>query len=119
MLKPYTVFEETTEEITYELKTIYLWILYGILLVCVIGIAFKNTVVTTIGSISMVLFFFTVSLHYLKLGSITKQAAITGSVKISGSKWSFSNPLRITISRAIAGQHSSGQPATQPRQAKE
>ena len=39
MLKPYSTVEETPSEITYEFKTIYLWILYGILAVAGIGLA--------------------------------------------------------------------------------
>ena len=107
MLKPYSIVKETPEETTYEFKTIYLWILYGIVGVGAIGLFLKNTNLTTIGGVSMVVYFLTVSLQYRKLGTITKQAAMTGSVKFSGSKWSFSKPLQITIAKPKAEQAAS------------
>ena len=42
MLKPYSTVEETSGEITYEFKTIYLWILYGIPIMGGIGLRIKN-----------------------------------------------------------------------------
>ncbi len=49
----------------------------------------------------MLFYFLTVSIQYRKLGAITKQAAMSGSVKYSGSKWSFVKPLRVTITKAV------------------
>lgn len=102
LLRPYSVVADTAVETTYEFKTIYLWILYGIALVGIIGLVIRNTALTTIGGICMVVYFLTVSLQYRKLGAITKQAALTVSVKFSGNKWSFSKPLRITISKTAS-----------------
>lgn len=44
MLKPYSIVEETPDETTYEFKTIYLWILYGILAVGGIGLVLKEPI---------------------------------------------------------------------------
>jgi uncharacterized membrane protein YraQ (UPF0718 family) len=104
MFKPYSIVEETPEETIYEFKTIYLWILYGIVIVGMIGLVLRITTLTTVGGVCMVIYFLTVSLQYRRLGTITKQAAMTGSVKFSGSKASFSKPLRITITKANAEQ---------------
>ena len=104
MFKPYSIVEETPEETTYEFKTIYLWILYGIVIVGMIGLVLRVTTLTTVGGVCMVIYFLTVSLQYRRLGTITKQAAMTGSVKFSGRKSSFSKPLRITITKANAEQ---------------
>lgn len=95
--KPYSIVEETAEETTYEFKTIYLWVLYGIMMVGMIGLALRNTTLMTIGGVCLVVYFFTVSLQYRRFGAITKKAAMIGSVRFSGSKWSFSKPLRIMI----------------------
>jgi hypothetical protein len=51
MFKPYSIVEETPEETTYEFKTIYLWILYGILIVGMIGLVLRITTLTTVGDV--------------------------------------------------------------------
>lgn len=104
MLKPYSIVEETPDETTYEFETIYVWILYGILAVGGIAFFMKAPVIGLIAGGCMLVYFLTVSLQYRKLGAITKQAALTGSVRISGSKWSFSKPLRITIRKSKGAQ---------------
>ena len=55
--KPYSIVEETTEETTYEFKTIYLWVLYGIMMVGMIGLALRNTTLMTIGGVCLVVYF--------------------------------------------------------------
>lgn len=114
MLKPYSIVEETHDEITYEFKTIYLWILYGILIVGGIGFVIKEPSLRIAAGVCMLFYFLTVSLQYRKLGSITKQAAMIGSVKYAGSKWSFSKPLRITITKTNAEQVSGGNGGQHP-----
>ncbi len=99
MLKPYAVVEESADEITYEFKAIYVWMLYGILLAGGLGLALKHTALGIIAGVGMLIYFFTISLQYRRLGAITKQAALRGWVKYSGSKWSFSKPLRVTITK--------------------
>ena len=104
MLKPYSIVEETSDETTFEFKTIYLWLLYGILAVGGIGLFLKEPILGYVAGGCMLVYFLTVSLQYRKLGAMTKQAALNGSVKYSGSKWSFSNPLRVTIPKTNAEQ---------------
>lgn len=111
MLKPYSIVEVTSDETTYEFKTIYLWILYGILAVGGIGFFMKVPILGYIAGGCMLVYFLTVSLQYRKLGAITKQAALNGSVRYSGSKWSFSNPLRVAIPKNNA-EDAAGQSAT-------
>jgi hypothetical protein len=104
MFKPYAIVEESPEEITYEFKTIYLWILYAILAAGWLAFMRKNEILGTAAGGCMVVYFITVSLPYRRLGAITKRAAMSGSVKYSGSKWSFKKPLRITVPRAAVGE---------------
>ena len=111
MLKPYSIVEETSEETTYEFKTIYLWILYGILAAGGIGLFLKEPILGYAAGGGMLVYFLTVSLQYRKLGAITKKAALNGFVKYSGSKWSFSNPLRVTIPKTNTEQGVGGQSA--------
>lgn len=97
MFKPYSIVEETPEQITYEFKTIYLWILYFILLLGGTGFVLKEQWLMYTSASAFVLYFLTVSIPYRKLGNITNKAAMEGTVKYSGSKWSFSKPLRVSV----------------------
>ena len=109
MLKPYSIVEDTSAHTTFEFKTIYLWVLDGILAVGGIGLLLKEPILVYVAVSCMLVYFLTVSLQNRKLGAITKQAALNGSVKYSGSKWSFSNPLRVSIPKTNADQGGSGQ----------
>ena len=101
MFKPYAIVEESPDEITYEFKTIYLGILYVILVAGWLAFVRKNEILGMAAGGCMVFYFITVSLPYRRLGAITKRAAMSGSVRYSGSKWSFKKPLRITVPRAV------------------
>lgn len=108
MFSPIHIAGVTDDEITYEFRTIYLWILYGILIVGGLGLLFRQPLVMIMAAGWMVFYFFTVSVQYRRLGVLTKKAAMEGTVKISGSKWSFKQPLRITLPRSIAQQGGPG-----------
>lgn len=96
-MKPYKVIEETETYTVYEYTTLYVWILYIILTLMVFGYVISQPILIQIGGVSMVLFFLLVSLPYMKLGRIQRDAMARGTVEFSGSKWSFSNPLRVKI----------------------
>jgi hypothetical protein len=108
MFKPYAIVDESPDEITYEFKTIYLWILYAILAAGWLAFVRKNEMLGMAAGGCMVVYFITVSLPYRRLGAITRRAAMSGSVRYSGSKWSFKKPLRITVPRAVAGDSGAG-----------
>lgn len=48
--------EETFDEITYELQTIYLWILYGILIVGGIGLSLKEPILGIVAGGSLLFY---------------------------------------------------------------
>jgi hypothetical protein len=102
MFKPYYKVEEVGEFVVYELKTAYIYAMYCILAIMAVGF-FTNTFALLIpGSIMMLLYFLFVSTKFIKITRITKRAAQMNSVTISGSKWSFSDPLRIKIHKEFA-----------------
>jgi len=96
IFKPYKV-EHTNELVVYEFKTVFVYLLHSILAIVAIGYLEKITELSIIGILLLVFYFLFVSTQYLKVGRITKHATRHGSVEVSGSKWSFSNPLRIKI----------------------
>lgn len=101
MFKPYKQVEEAGEFVVYEFKTVYLYALYCILVVMAVGYLASISALLVSGGILMIIYFFLVSTQYIKLGRITKRAAQTKSVEMSGSKWSFSKPLRIKVGKEL------------------
>ncbi len=97
MPKPYKVIEEAQNHTVYEYKTIYLWLLYAILGILGAGVLFGVEHLSAVGGGLMVLYFLCVSVPYRQLGKRQREAMTTGSVEITGSKWSFKNPLRVKI----------------------
>jgi len=68
MFKPIIIVEETEDTTVYEYKTVFLWILYAILLVMIVGFAAQIQIVSLVGFGLMVVYFFTVSIKYLLHG---------------------------------------------------
>ena len=97
MFKPYKVINETDEFVVYEYRTICLWVLYLILAVLTTGILLSLDDLSAAAGVAMVVYFFLVSLKYRQLGRLTREAALDGEVRITGSKWSFSKPLTVTL----------------------
>jgi len=99
MLKPYKQLEEMDGYVVYEFKTPYLYALYLILIIIAIGYFAKLTILLSLGGFLMFLYFLFVSTQYMKLGRITKRAALANSIEMSGSKWSFAKPLRVKVGK--------------------
>lgn len=99
MLKPYKQVEISNEYVVYEFKTIYLYLLYGLLGIIAVGYFASMSVLTTFGTFLIILYFLLVSTQYMKLSRKIKRAAKTSTVETFGSKWSFSNPLRVKIKK--------------------
>ena len=97
MFNPIIISQENDESIVYEYKTAFLWILYIIVAIIIIGYASKIHILSMIGLGLMLAYFLTVSIRYIVHGKMIRQASSLGAVQFSGSKWSFSNPLRVTI----------------------
>lgn len=101
MFKPYRKVEVTEAFVVYECRTVYLYVMYGILASIAVGYLAGIPALLVSGGALMLLYLLLVSTQYMKLGRITKRAALSTSVEISGSKWSFAKPLRIKISTDV------------------
>ena len=99
MLRPYRQVEETDDHMVYEFRTIYLYLLYGILGIIAVGYFASMPVLSIAGIVLMVLYFLLVSTQYMGFSAKIKRVAKASSVEISGSKWSFSSPLRVKIKK--------------------
>ena len=96
-MKPYKIIEENETHVIYEYRTAYTWTLYAALLVMVAGMVIPNEPLTLVGGVAIAAYF----AGKLSLGSAVngkiQQAMKSGTVKLSGNKASFSNPLRIQV----------------------
>lgn len=97
MFKAIRVVLETEETLTFEYKTAYLYFIYLIVAILAIGFFIDNYSIMTIGMILMGIYFVVVSRQYRELDKVIKKASTLSPAELSGSKWSFSNPLRITV----------------------
>lgn len=97
-MKPYSIIEDSPQRTTYEYKAIYVWALYIILGFVALGIIQKENIILIPSLALMVLYTIFVSSQYIQIGKTTKEAMKHGSVEMTGSKWSFKAPLRVTIS---------------------
>ena len=101
MFKPYKEIESNEEFTIYEFKTVYLWTLYLIFAMLVFTYFTGSRILMLVGIASIFLYFALVSSQYMVLNRKMKKAAREATVEISGSKWSFQNPLRVKISNKI------------------
>ena len=97
MLRPYRQVDETGDQVVYEFRTVYLYVLYGIMGVIAAGLLARVSVLSIAGTVLMGLYFLLVSTQYMGLNAKIKRASKSSSVEMSGSKWSFSSPLRVKI----------------------
>ena len=100
-MKIYRVIEEDDRFVTYEFRTIYIYVLYVVLAVMLTGFWTNHTWLSVLGGSFMALYFLTVSLPYMPLHRKIRKAMREDSVTFSGSKWSFANPLRIKLKKDV------------------
>ena len=62
-----------------------------------LGYFIGNSTLQTIALFAMLVYFLVVSIQYYPLNKKIKEAQKKSKVEISGSKWSFNNPLRVKL----------------------
>ncbi|HKS58898.1 MAG TPA: hypothetical protein VJS12_26640 [Steroidobacteraceae bacterium] len=96
-MNPYRIVEETATHVTYEYRTAYTWLLYAAAAVFVAGMASSIYAIEIAGMIMVVLYFVAKVLLGMKVNEKIRQAMASNAIQLSGSRSSFSNPLRIRI----------------------
>ena len=99
MLEPYRQVEETDEYVVYEYKTVYLYVMYGLMALIWAAALAMSFVFLLVGTVLLSLYLLLVSTKHMRLWRIFRRAARASCVGLSGSKWSFSHPLRLKINR--------------------
>jgi len=97
LFKPYRLIEKTDAFVVYEFRTGFVYLLYAILLTISVGYFTQVNAVSYTGVGLMVLYLCTVSTQYRSLSKKINQS----TAEFSGSKWSFTNPLSVRISRKL------------------
>jgi len=107
-MHPYRILEETDEHTVYEFRTYLLYGLYGSLAMMLAGMATGNVWLDRIGFGLILLYLVMVSIPSWFLLRKFRVAMRRGSIELSGSKWSFTNPLRVKIKKADLASRASG-----------
>ena len=100
MLKPYIIVEETDTYTSYEYNTkctFWLYLMIGLLVVDVITM---TSWLIYVFLVLMIAYFVIVLIPATRSANTFRKAMKHGKVEMSGSRWSLSNPLRITVPRA-------------------
>jgi hypothetical protein len=105
-MKPYHIVEETEESVTYEFRSIYIYILYGIMAVMFAGFITNTSWLSSTAIALLCTYFALVSLPYIPLHRKFRTAMRASSLELSGSKWSFRRPLRVTMKQDVPTQES-------------
>jgi hypothetical protein len=96
-ISPYRIVDESGSAVTYEYRSAYTWTLYVILAVWAVGIAIPNDTVLAIAIAAALIYFIAKLALGARVTAQIKQATQAGGVQITGSRFSFSNPLRIRV----------------------
>ena len=97
MFRPYSEREKTETHTTYVFKSIYAWLLYGLVALCAIGYLLESYPVMGLGTVWFLFYLLIISTQYIGINRRIRKATAAGSVEMSGSKWSFSNPLTVKL----------------------
>ena len=102
MIRAYKRVEETAESITYEYNPICGYWLYSSVVMLAIGYLLESSNLEILGAVVLVAYFVIVFFPALSDARTIRAAIKTSEARLSGSRWSLSNPLRITVPRPNA-----------------
>ncbi|WP_020591697.1 hypothetical protein [Kiloniella laminariae] len=99
MIDAYKVLEETDTHIVYQYNTTLTWGLFGALAVGMVGIMNDIILLQLLCGLAMLVYFFIGLVKIRPINNRLKEALRNGNLKMEGSKYSFSNPLRYTLKK--------------------
>ncbi|MCZ4279570.1 hypothetical protein O4H49_02195 [Kiloniella laminariae] len=99
MIEAYKVIEETDAHIVYQYNTALTWGLFGALGIGLVGVSLNMILLQILCGLAMVAYLFIGLVKIRPVNSKLREALRSGSLKMEGSKYSFSNPLRYTLSK--------------------
>ncbi len=96
-MNPYKVVEEDNSHNKYQYLTGYTWFTNAILLVFMLSMLYPSDFLRLLGSISLAIYYVVTMVPGRAIKSKIGTATRTNSMQESGSKVSFSNPLKYKI----------------------
>ena len=97
MLKPYLVVEETGSHTTYEYNTTCTYWLYGMIGLLVVDVLVPTNWLIWVFAVMMVAYFVLVLIPATRAANQFRKAMQYGKIEMTGSRWSLTSPLRITV----------------------
>ena len=105
--------KRTATHVTYRYQSIMGWLMYGILAGWLIAIALNLPRWIELNFVVMILAYFVgIYLPSRARSNEIKKAMRTGMVQMTGSRWSFANPLEITVPLTFI-ERSADEPSTE------
>ena len=101
MLKPYIVVEETETHTTYEYNTKCTFWLYLMIGLLVVDIITMTSWLIYVFLAMMIAYFVFVLIPATRSANTFRKAMKHGKIGMTGSRWSLSNPLRISVPKAL------------------
>ena len=100
MIRAYRVTERTDESITYEYNPICGYWLYSSVALLGLGYVLENRALEILGVVVLLPYFAIVYFPALSDARKIRAAIKANEARISGTRWSFSNPLRVTVPKS-------------------
>ncbi|MEH6631111.1 MAG: hypothetical protein V7776_09800 [Halopseudomonas aestusnigri] len=99
MIEAYKILEDNEQRITYEYNSVLTWSIFGALGVGLLGVYLGVFLLQVLCGVAMVVYLY---IGFTKVNPINKKVRASlreGSLTMEGSKYSFSKPLRLTITK--------------------
>jgi hypothetical protein len=100
MLKPYIVVEEADDHTTYEYNTKCTFWLYLMIGLLVIDVMTMTEWLIWVFMVLMLAYFIVILVPATRAANSFRRAMKHGKIEMTGSRWSLSNPLRITVPKS-------------------
>jgi hypothetical protein len=97
MLQPYIVIEETETHTTYEYNTTCTYWLYSMIALLIVDVMVPTNWLIWVFTVLMVAYLVVVLIPATRAANQFRKAMKYGKIEMTGSRWSLSTPLRITV----------------------
>ena len=97
MLKPYRVVDRTATHTTYEYNPACTWWLYAMIGLLVVDVLVPTNWLVWVFTVLMVAYFLVVLIPATRMANQFRKAMRHGRIGMTGSRWSLTRPLRVTV----------------------
>ncbi len=108
MWRPYEVVDDGAGRTRYTYSTACTWWMYGTIAVLAAAIVLELSWLAYAAFASIALYLLFVTIPGIRIAATLRAATRASEVRVTGSRWSFSNPLTFVVEKPAAGQEPGG-----------